>query len=84
MTLAYEDTNSILTDNANRAFQGNMTMQVTQTGSQLWNQVMEETSPDDQKLMQVMAPPGDARITNCWPQAIHIAPSGGQIYNYCK
>ena len=29
-TLADEDTNSILTDNANRAIQGNMAMQVTQ------------------------------------------------------
>ena len=29
VTLADEDTNSILTDNANRAFQGNVAMQVT-------------------------------------------------------
>ena len=32
MTLADEDTNLILTDNANRAIQGNMVMQVTQPG----------------------------------------------------
>ena len=32
VTLADEDTNSILTDNANRAFQGNVAMQVTQPG----------------------------------------------------
>ena len=37
MTLADEDTNSILTDNANRAFQGNVAMRVTQPGGQLWN-----------------------------------------------
>ena len=37
MTLADEDTNSKLTDNANRAFQGNVAMRVTQPGSQLWN-----------------------------------------------
>ena len=30
VTLADEDTNSILTDNANRAIQGNVAMQVTQ------------------------------------------------------
>ena len=32
-----EDTNSIPTDNANRAFQGNVAMKVTQPGGQLWN-----------------------------------------------
>ena len=37
VTLADEDTNSILTDNANRAIQGNVAMQVTQSGCQLWN-----------------------------------------------
>ena len=35
MTLADEDTNSILTDNANRAIQCNVAMQVTQPGGQL-------------------------------------------------
>ena len=34
MTLADEDTNSILTDNANRAIQGNMAMHVTLPGGQ--------------------------------------------------
>ena len=38
VTLADEDTNSILTDNANRAIQGNVAMQVTQSGGQLWKQ----------------------------------------------
>ena len=37
--LTDEDTNSILTDNANKAFQSNMAMQVTQPGDQLWNQM---------------------------------------------
>ena len=50
MTLADEDTNSILTDNANRAIQGYLAMQVTQPGGQLWNQAMQVTSPDDQIL----------------------------------
>ena len=46
MTLADEDTNSILTDNANRAIQGNVAMRVTQPGGQLWNQAMQGTSSD--------------------------------------
>ena len=52
MTLADEYTNSILTDNANRALQGNVAMRVTQPGGQLWNQAMQVTSPDDQILNQ--------------------------------
>ena len=35
VTLAAEDTNSIPTDNADRAFQGNVAMRVTQPGGQL-------------------------------------------------
>ena len=37
VTLADEDTNSILTDNANRAIQGNLVMQVTQPGGKICN-----------------------------------------------
>ena len=37
VTLADEDANSILTDNANRAIQGNVAMQIIQSGCQLWN-----------------------------------------------
>ena len=37
MTLADEDTNSILTDNANRAIQGNVAMQVAPSGGQICN-----------------------------------------------
>ena len=48
MTLADEDTNPILTDDANRTFQGNVAMQVTQPGGQLWNQTMQVRSPNDQ------------------------------------
>ena len=36
LTLNDEDTNSILTDSANRAIQGNVAMQVTRPGGQLW------------------------------------------------
>ena len=38
LTLADEDTNPILTDNANRVIQGNVAMQVTQPGGQLGKQ----------------------------------------------
>ena len=38
VTLADGDTKSILTDNANRAIQGNVAMHVTLPGGQLWNQ----------------------------------------------
>ena len=38
VTLADDDTNPIQTDNANRAIQGNVAMQVTQTGGQLCKQ----------------------------------------------
>ena len=38
VTLADEDTNSILTENAKRAIQGNVAMHVTLPGGQLWNQ----------------------------------------------
>ena len=38
VTLADEDTNSILTDNANKAIQGNAAMQVAPSGGQICNQ----------------------------------------------
>ena len=50
VTLADEDTNSILTDNANRAIQGNMAMQVTQPGGQFWKQCWNNV-----EQMQVVA-----------------------------
>ena len=37
VTLTDEDTDSILTDNTNRANQGNVAMQVTQPGGQVCN-----------------------------------------------
>jgi len=37
VTLADEDTNSILTDNANRAFQRNVEMKLTQAGGKICN-----------------------------------------------
>ena len=48
LTLADDDTNPILTDNANRAIQGNVATQVTQPGGQLckqckWRHLMKAT-----------------------------------------
>ena len=36
VTLADEDTNSILADNDNRAIQGNVAMRVAPSGDQIW------------------------------------------------
>ena len=36
VTLPDEDTNSLLTENANRAIQGNVAMHVTEPGGQIW------------------------------------------------
>ena len=38
VTLADEDIKSILTEQANRAIQGNVAMQTAQSGGKLWNQ----------------------------------------------
>lgn len=43
VTLADEDTNPILTDNANRTFQDNLATRVRQPGGQIWNQAMQVT-----------------------------------------
>ena len=37
VTLADQATNSIQADNANMAIQGNVAMEMTQPGGQLWN-----------------------------------------------
>ena len=55
VTLADEDTNSILTDNAKRAIQGNEAMQVMQTGDQEQFKAMRQCKL--RRLMQV-APSG--------------------------
>ena len=62
VTLADADTNSLVTDNANRAIQGNVAMQVIQPGGQLWNQCKWR-----QQTTKFLA--------------MHVAPSGGQIYD---
>ena len=72
VSLTDEDTNSILTDTANRAFQGSLQlMQVTQPGLV-------------GKLMEVVAKfATDASGAIWWPnlQLMQVEPSGGQICN---
>ena len=72
VTLADEDTNSILTDNANRAIQGNVAIQVTQSGGQSWKW---------SHLVVKFAT--DASDATWWPnlQLVQVAPSCGQIWN---
>ena len=57
------------------AFQGNVAMQVTQPGGQLWNQAMQVTSSDDQC--------GKASDSIWWEnvQLMQVVPCGGQICN---
>ena len=85
MTLADEDINSMLTDNANRAIQGNVAMRVTQPSGQLWNQAMQVMSLMTQFRIYLQ------QIRNAlvpwlyiwWPnlQPMQVAPSGGQIWD---
>ena len=90
VTLADENTNSIQTDNANRAILGNMTMQVMQViqaGGQLWIQCKWH-----HQMTKFLTNANSAKITadaSCaiwWPnlQLMQVAPSGGQIYKRCK
>ena len=78
MTLADEDTNSILTDNANRALQGNVAMQVTQvapSGGQICNQCQWR------HLVAKFAT--DASGSTWWEnlQLMQVAQPGGKICN---
>ena len=83
MTLADEDTNPILTDNANRAIQGNVATQVMQPGGQ------QVAPPDDQTLNQSKLCHLVAKYATYtsgaiwWPnlQLMQLVQSGGQIYN---
>ena len=58
MTLADEDTNSILTNNANRAIQGNVAMQVTRSGGQLWKHEMA-SAPTQKNLSEGLSEGGE-------------------------
>ena len=77
MTLADEDTNSILADNAKRVIQGDVVTQCTQPGGQLCKQCKRR------HLMTkfYINPSFDTLWSNM--QIIQVAPSGGQIRNIC-
>ena len=88
VTLDDEDANSILTDNAKRAIQGN----VGNTSYATWwptLQTMQVPPPDDQMLNQSKLCHLVAKYATYaggaiwWPnlQLIHVVPSGGQIFN---
>ena len=72
VTLADEDTNSILTDNANRAIQGNVAIQVTYYVTRL-NLVLAKfaTNASGAIWWQNM-------------QLMQVAPPGAQNWNQCK
>merc|ERR1711978_481963 len=75
VTLADEDTDSILTDNANRAIHGNVAMYVTLPGGQLWNQC---------KWCHLVAKFANNASGTIWwlnLQLKQVVPSGGQICN---
>ena len=88
VTLDDEDANSILTDNAKRAIQGN----VGNTSYATWwptLQTMQVPPPDDQmlnqsKLCHLVAKYATYAGGAIWwlnLQLIHVVPSGGQIFN---
>ena len=75
MTLADEDTNSILTDNTNRAIQGNVAMQVTQPGGQVcnlckWRHMMANIKTNANDLIETKT-----------MELMQVAPTGDQIFN---
>ena len=73
-----EDTNSKLTDNANRAIQGNVAAQVTRPGGQLWKQCKWR-----HLITKFWTNPSCA---TWWPnmQLMQVVPSGRQICNKCN
>ena len=87
MTLADEDTNSILTDNANRAIQGNVAMHVTLPGGQLWNQckwchlVAKFATNARRSLVAKIGTNASVAIWWLNLQLMQVVPSGGQICN---
>ena len=62
MTLADEDTNLILADNANRVIQSNVAMQVTQPGEQFVTNASGAIWWPNLELMQVV--PSGGQICN--------------------
>ena len=89
VTLADEDTNSILTHNANRAIQGNVAMQVMQAGGHICKQCItfKMVLHDDQilnqsKLCQLVTKYATKTSGAIWwpnLQLMQVVPSGDQI-----
>ena len=77
MTLAYEDTNSIPTDNANRAIQDNVAMQSCNLVTNFRSNASGATScPNFEPIIG-----NHWQCKLWWPnlQLMQVAPSGGQI-----
>ena len=75
MTLADEDTNLILTNNADRAIEGNNDMQLTQPGGKSFHVC---------QWRQVVAKSGtNTSDRTCWLnfETMQVAPSGGHFCN---
>ena len=75
MTLADEDTNSKLTDNAKRAIQGNEAMQVIKTNGPIGNLCKWR------HLVAKFTIIVSGAIWWLYLQLMQVAPSGGQICN---
>ena len=82
VTLADEDTNSILTDNVKRAIQGNVAMHVTQPGGKQCNGATWWPNVEPiQVVLAKFATHASGAISWSNLQLIQVAPSGGQICN---
>ena len=75
VTLADDDSNSIPTDDVNKAILGNVAIQVAPSGGQQWNKCKWHHLVT--KLVT------NSRKPNCWPnlQLMHVVLSGGQNWN---
>ena len=80
VTLADEDTNSILTIYAKRIIQGNVAMQVTQPGGQLCKQCKWRHLMTIQVVAQYTTNTSDAIRWSNLPQ-MQVVPTGCQICN---
>ena len=88
MTLADEDTNSILTDNANRAIQGNVAMQIIQSDYQEIRTCICERNAKlilrntgNLKLTKSISLEIKQSVTKPGGKLLQVAPSGGQYIN---
>ena len=85
VTLADEDSNSIPTDDVNRAILGNVAMQVAPLYTQFIVAKLETNSKSANCWPNLQLMP-NASSAVWWPrrQPVHVAPPGGQNWNLCK